>query len=331
MENNNPLISVVIPVYNAEKYLDNLLMDVINQTYQRLEIIVVNDGSIDRSLDIAKRYSQKDDRIKIINVPNGGVSKARNLGIENATGQYIRFVDADDRVPQNSTQYLIEPFQKNQNMDLSIGNFIPVPKAPLFTGATGIEELVDAKELANRFSVCPRTYYYGVLWNKLYRADIINEHNIRFKDQLAWCEDLLFNIEYYILIDKIAFISKEEGVYRYNTRVENSLTDKIDKEKKRYEEIEKERYKLLYFCPLYCSHCLKIKPWRIYGTIIRHIISVVVMIVVFKAVTLVYMPTGWISLISTALVMVVVGALIHVLVMTDKAEKQKIRKKIFKA
>lgn len=246
MENNNPLISVVIPVYNAENYLDNLLMDVINQTYQRLEIIVVNDGSTDRSLDIAKRYSQKDDRIKIINVPNGGVSKARNLGIENATGQYIRFVDADDRVPRNSTQYLIEPFQKNQSMDLSIGNFIPVPKAPLFTGATSVEELVDAKELANRFSICPRTYYYGVLWNKLYRADIINEHNIRFKDQLAWCEDLLFNIEYYIQIDKIAFICKEEGVYRYNTRVENSLTDKIDKEKKRYDEIEQERYKLLY-------------------------------------------------------------------------------------
>ena len=85
-----------------------------------------------------------------------------------------------------------------------------------------------------------------------------------------------------------------------------------------------------FFNPLYCSHCLKIKPWRIYGTIVRHIISVVIMIVVFKAVTLVYMPTGWISLISTALVMVVVGALIHVLVMTDKAEKQKIRKKIFK-
>ena len=78
MKNNNPLISVVIPVYNAEKYLDDLISDVINQTYQSLEIILVNDGSTDKSLEIAKRYSQKDDRIKIINVPNGGVSKARN-------------------------------------------------------------------------------------------------------------------------------------------------------------------------------------------------------------------------------------------------------------
>lgn len=246
MENNYPLISVVIPVYNAEKYLDNLLSDVVNQTYKALEIIIVNDGSTDNSLVIAKSYAQNDNRIKIINVPNGGVSKARNIGIDNVSGQYIRFIDADDRVPHDSMQYLIEPFENNPDLDLSIGNFIPVPKAPLFTGATGIQEIVDAKELAERFSVCPRTYYYGVLWNKLYRTDIIHENNIRFKNQLAWCEDLLFNIEYFILIDKIAFISKEEGVYRYNTRVENSLTDRIDKEKQRYDEIEQERYKLLY-------------------------------------------------------------------------------------
>ena len=87
----------------------------------------------------------------------------------------------------------------------------------------------------------------------------------------------------------------------------------------------------LFFNPIYCSYCLKIKPWRLYGTIVRHIISVVVMIFAFKAVTLIYMPTGWISLIASALVMVVIGAIIHVLVMTDKTEKQKIRKKIFKA
>lgn len=246
METNNPLVSVVIPVYNAGKYLNDLLMDIISQTYQTLEIIIVNDGSTDDSLNIAERYAQSDDRIKIISVPNGGVSSARNIGIENATGKYVRFVDADDRVPETSIQYLLEPFEQNPDLDLSIGNFIPEPMTPLFTGAEGNGEIVNGKTLAEKFAKCPRTYYYGVLWNKLYRMDIIQNHHIRFKNQLAWCEDLLFNIEYYVLVHKICFVNKEEGVYRYNTRVENSLTDKIEKDEKRYDQIEKERYKLLY-------------------------------------------------------------------------------------
>ena len=242
----NPLISVVIPVYNAEKYLSDLLSDIVNQTYRMLEIIVINDGSTDDSLAIVKKYAQGDDRIRIIDVPNGGVSKARNLGIENAKGKYVRFVDADDRVPVNSMQDLLEPFEKNTDLDLSIGNFIPEPLAPLYTGAAEKGAIVNGQELAERFAICPRTYYYGVLWNKLYRLDIIQTHNIRFKKQLAWCEDLLFNIEYYTLVNKICFVNKEEGVYKYHTRVDNSLTDKIEKDEERYTQIEQERYKLLY-------------------------------------------------------------------------------------
>lgn len=242
----NPLISVVIPVYNAEKYLSDLLSDIVNQTCKTLEIIVINDGSTDDSLTIAKKYAQSDDRIRTISVPNGGVSNARNIGIENAKGKYVRFVDADDRVPVRSMQYLLEPFEKNPDLDLTIGNFIPEPLAPLYTGAPGNDEIVNGKELAERFAICPRTYYYGVLWNKLYRMDIIRNHNIRFKNQLAWCEDLLFNIEYYSFVNRICFVNKEEGVYRYHTKVDNSLTDKIEKDEERYRQIEQERYRLLY-------------------------------------------------------------------------------------
>ena len=94
---NEILISIIIPVYNAGKYLDKLLSDVTNQTYQNLEIVVINDGSNDESPQILEDFSKKDARIKVISVKNGGVSKARNIGIDNANGKLIRFVDADDR------------------------------------------------------------------------------------------------------------------------------------------------------------------------------------------------------------------------------------------
>ena len=162
---NEILISIIIPVYNAGKYLNKLLSDVINQTYQNLEIVVINDGSNDESPQILEDFSKKDARIKVISVKNGGVSKARNIGIDNAHGKLIRFVDADDRVPLNSTEYLVEAF--NKNIELAIGNFIPIPRVPIFTGEEISEQVYNSRALIEKFAGCPRTYYFGVLWNKM--------------------------------------------------------------------------------------------------------------------------------------------------------------------
>ena len=243
---NNPLISVIIPVYNAEMYLAELLTDIVNQTYQELEIIIINDGSTDHSLEIIKEFEKRDKRIKIVSVQNGGVSKARNIGLDCASGEYIRFIDADDRIPINSMQNLIDPFLKFPAVDLSIGNFKVEPKLPIFTGETNKSELVSGKKFAERFVERPRTYYYGVLWNKIYRLSIIRESQIHFIESLSWCEDLLFNIQYYVLANNICFVNKEESVYHYRMKVENSLTDKIEKDKHTFEKIEKDRYNLLY-------------------------------------------------------------------------------------
>ena len=246
MGTHNPLISIIIPVYNAEKYLSELMDDILNQTYRKFEVIIVNDGSTDRSLAIVKKYAKKDKRIKIINQKNCGVSKARNIGIDNASGEYVRFVDADDRIPKHSMEDLLAPFLKYPELDLTIGNFIPEPTTPIFTGDMENGKVVSGKELAEQFVKRPRTYYYGVLWNKMYRLSLIQKHNIRFINQLAWCEDLLFNIKYYVLVNKICFVNNEQSVYRYRIKVEDSLTDRIEKDKKGYEKIEQDRYKLLY-------------------------------------------------------------------------------------
>ena len=92
----NSIISVIIPVYNVEKYLSRCIESVLNQTYRNLEIIIVDDGSTDDSLNICRRYEKKDKRIKVIHQDNGGLSSARNKGLMNSTGEYISFVDSDD-------------------------------------------------------------------------------------------------------------------------------------------------------------------------------------------------------------------------------------------
>src|SRR5690606_18531829 len=98
MTNSNPLISIVVPVYNSEKYLPECIESILNQNYANIELIIVNDGSTDNSLSIAEKFSENDSRIKILSQRNSGVSAARNLGISIAQGDYIGFVDSDDTV-----------------------------------------------------------------------------------------------------------------------------------------------------------------------------------------------------------------------------------------
>lgn len=115
----SPLVSIIIPIYNADKYLDRCLKSIVNQTYTNLEIILINDGSTDTSLNICKKYAEKDSRIILVNKTNEGVSIARNLGIQKSTGDYIAFLDADDWITSNYIEHLMKPFDV-ENVDISI-------------------------------------------------------------------------------------------------------------------------------------------------------------------------------------------------------------------
>ena len=119
---NNPLISVVVPIYNTSKYLPRCLNSIINQTYKNLEIICINDGSTDNSLSILQNYAQKDSRIKITTQKNAGLSAARNTGITKSTGKYITFVDSDDEISHNMLEKLLVSLQKN-DADISVCSF----------------------------------------------------------------------------------------------------------------------------------------------------------------------------------------------------------------
>lgn len=245
-------ISVIMPVYNAESYVRESVADVLAQTYQNLEIILVDDGSTDNSLAILREFAVTDNRVKIIESENKGPSHARNLGLDVATGEYIRFVDADDRIPKDSMERLVVPYQEYENIDLVIGNYTCVPDKNYMTGDIFHSGIVEKEEFVRDFATYTKSFYFGVPWNKLYRRDLIQKYDFHFDESIVWCEDLLFNIDYYECCSKIYRINCEKGIYEYIER-STSITKALDKDSRiNMKLIEELRYnRALTYCKKY--------------------------------------------------------------------------------
>lgn len=191
---DKPLVSAIIPAYNAEKYIGRCLDSLLKQSYENIEIIVVNDGSTDNTSALLQAID--DPRLRVIEVPNGGVSKARNIGIRAAKGSYLQFLDADDYITKDATFLLLNKALQN-TADLVVADFYRVNKGRVSAkGDIATDELLTRKDYALYMLERPADYYYGVLWNKLYRRDIINEHNLAMDEDVSFCEDFLFNLDY---------------------------------------------------------------------------------------------------------------------------------------
>lgn len=185
-----PEISVIIPVYNASRYLPECLESIMAQTFSDIEIICINDGSTDNSLQILQDFRLKDSRIKIIDQKNAGVSAARNAGIKGATGRYIGFVDSDDTVEKNFFETLFVKAQEN-NADI-------VFSMGLSPSDTLAPEKIYGKS-AIRSEILPLFFkmdIHNAIWNKLYTASIIKDENILFPVGLTHGEDAEFNIQF---------------------------------------------------------------------------------------------------------------------------------------
>lgn len=171
-----PAISVIIPVYKVEPYLDACVASVAGQTFSDLEILLVDDGSPDRCPELCDAWAQKDPRVRVIHRQNGGLSAARNTGIEVATGQFLAFVDADDLL-EPDTLYRAWEAQQKHNADLVIFNLVyvdehntPLP-APDFTSFR--DEVLDEAGVWQRyFALAEQKIYYVVAWNKLYKREL---------------------------------------------------------------------------------------------------------------------------------------------------------------
>ncbi len=218
----NVKVSIIVPVYNCEKSIERCIKSICNQTYDNIEIIIVDDGSKDNSGIICDELAQNDSRIKVIHQQNSGVSVARNKAIAISTGQYLQFVDSDDWLPDYTTTILAEAAIKT-GADLIIGDFYRVVGNRISTkGKIKSKKVFSLQEYANYMIKNPADFYYGVLWNKLYRRSIIEKYNIRMLENLHWCEDFIFNLEYikYCHI----FYAVQIPIYYY-VRNNNSLSN----------------------------------------------------------------------------------------------------------
>lgn len=215
---NEELISIIIPVYNSEKYIERCIESVINQTYKNIEVVVVNDGSRDKSESIIREYLKKDKRIKLINQKNSGVSSARNNGIINAKGKYLTFIDSDDYYELDAIERLYD-IMKNSEYDLVRGNYRIVKNdTAIETGNVNPENIEDYYELYNKIFDNTIPSYTVLL---LIKRDFIIDNNIDFDEEIAMMEDTIFYIKIFSKHPKAYFDSYITYNYEYN---ENSAS-----------------------------------------------------------------------------------------------------------
>ncbi len=224
-------ISVVVPVYNTEKYLDGSLRTIENQTLKDIEIICVNDGSKDGSLNILENHAAKDKRIKIINKENGGVCSARNAGIRAAQGEYISFIDSDDLIPDYAMEKAYYDLKKYR---------VDVVAFKLQTFIDGDEvDLLSFKYDPSKVKVCQRSKnqnpFYdmventGYLVTKVYRRSLIVNNNIWFKEGVTHYEDQLFNLLLFPFVTKM--VQDDNIFYLYRTNRPGSAVTEFNAKK----------------------------------------------------------------------------------------------------
>ena len=234
-----PKISVIIPVYNGEKYIQRCIDSVFNQTYSNVEIIVVNDGSTDDTENILKKYSN----IVLVNKENEGVSKARNTGLSLATGEYVYFCDADDYLEKDAFEVLINEYDGNDL--LRFGHYVvndeqKNEKKNNDDILAGVNLNFDYNKQLLEYLISNKTE--GHLWNYLFKLKVIKDNNILFDEDLFYQEDVIFLLEYILKIKKIKIISNPFYNYFVN---ENSVTKNIESSVRNLSSVAKLRQKSL--------------------------------------------------------------------------------------
>ncbi len=234
-------ISIIIPVYNVEKYLSQCLDSLVNQTFKDIEIICVNDGSPDNSLEILNSYAQKDSRVKVISQENSGASIARNNALDHVTGEYIMFVDGDDWVELDTCKIALEAstsYGADVVMWDYIGEFSAASRPKNIFDSDKVFDGTEVKPLHRRFvgllgkelSEPEKADALCTVWGKLYKRNSIYDYNIKFYDirKIGTYEDGLFNLDVFENISKVVYIHKH--LYHYRKDNEGSITS-VYKEK----------------------------------------------------------------------------------------------------
>lgn len=209
------MVSIILPVFNAERFLSQCLDSILRQTYQDWELIAVDDGSKDRCLEILKSYEKRDDRIHIISKKNEGVSIARNVALSQVRGEYIYFVDSDDIVMQDALSILIRTLESN-NATFVKSDFLPINehgKQLFINKKQGIRRRYEGKIIDSEMFYSKILMDEFFLWTCLFRRDIIEKNKIRFIPHCRLMEDAAFTVEY--LLHSSRNVYKNACVYGY--------------------------------------------------------------------------------------------------------------------
>lgn len=216
-----PKVSVIIPVYNAEKYLHKCVDSVINQTLDDIEIILVDDGSTDNSPVICDDYERKHDNIKVFHKENGGLSSARNMGMDKATGEYIGFVDSDDYIAPEMYEKLYHA-SKKLGCDMAICNYQVVKDSNMLSiGKIEFPEnrRVNQNEVRTLMQTSNKRGFLWFVWKSIYKRDLLQQNGVRFIEGNI-IEDTPFNMEAMLCSEGIVFFN--EPLYYYE-QTDNSL------------------------------------------------------------------------------------------------------------
>ena len=213
-QKENALISVIVPVYNAQKTLERSVTSIMNQSYPGLEIILVDDGSRDDSLKICRALARRDSRIKVISREHGGCAAARNTALEAMTGDYVMFADSDDLLETDACRTLLEAIGDN---NLAIAHYyFDVGQLSAEKGLLQGSGVMAEEDFFLQLIKRPGSFYYSALWNKLYRAQVIREYGLRFDPFFDWGEDFAFNMQYYHYVQDVSLTDAPVYHYRKN-------------------------------------------------------------------------------------------------------------------
>jgi len=226
-------VSVIMPVYNAEAYLEKSITSVLNQSLKDIELICINDASTDNSLNILKEFSQKDNRLKVYDIPKSGQGAARNLGIQKSNGIFIGFIDADDWINDTMYEKLFEAADNN-NTDLAMCYTLPYDSKSLnhiknyifdielqVFGNDIEPQFLDSTKILNNIE-----FISLVIWNKIYRKELINKLQIRFNTSLPIFEDIYFSYKLLLNVKSLAIV--KQRLYNYLSYKNDSLMNALN-------------------------------------------------------------------------------------------------------
>ena len=245
-----PQVSIIVPVYNVENYIERCLNSLVNQTFKDIEIITINDGSTDKSLELINKYVKEDIRVSVIDLGDEGVSYCRNLGIEKANGKYIMFVDSDDWIDSNMIEVMYKKAEENK-LDLVMCSYIREFKDHSKEKIFNLPEEIIYKEdkvknellrklvgpVKEELSNPEMLDALGTVWGKLYRTDILKENKIKFVDlkEIGSAEDTLFNIFTFNYLKKVMFLNKP--MYHYWRDNPKSVTSQYNSKLKEQRKV----------------------------------------------------------------------------------------------